>query len=150
MDLIQFQQNLIDIDVWELLKPILDKRLENVEKMNREQLSEGKMSDGKSTPSHSGGAMSEIYVDSKIERGVYNQSLYPAMNLYNTGDFYRGIRAYIEDSGITIESNDEKGLELETKYSSRIYGLTPENLTKLTKLCVDELVKSIHTAMFKN
>ena len=150
MDLIQFQQNLIDIDVWALLTPILEKKLDIMEKMNREQLSEGKMSDGKDTPSHSGGAMSQLYVDSKIERGVYNQSLYPKMNLYNTGDFYRGITAYLEDSGIMFESNDEKALKLETKYSSRIYGLTPEKLTKLTKSCVDELVKSIHSAMFKN
>ena len=150
MDLLQLQQNLLSIDVWELLKPILNNYLEDIEELNRKQLSEGLLANGESTPSHSGGKMSEIYVDNKIERGVYPEPLYPLMNFYNTGDFYRSITAYLDDAGIMFESNDEKALELESKYSSYLMGLTQESLSVLTSKIGSELIESLYGAILKN
>lgn len=147
MDLVQFQQNLLGIDVWEILKPILNKYLDEVERLNKDQLSKGLLANGDTTPSHSGSPISEMYVDSKIERGVYSESLYPKMNFYNTGDFYRGITAFLEDDGITIDSNDEKVLMLETRYSPYLLGLTKESVTKLTANIIDEFRVSLLKAM---
>ena len=72
--------------------------------------------------------MSELYVESKIQRGVYDDSLYPHMNFYNKGDFYKGITAYLEEEGITFESNDDKAVMLESRYSKFLLGLTDISL----------------------
>jgi hypothetical protein len=149
MDLIQFQQNLLSIDVWELLKPIINQHLEYVEQLNKEQLSQGLLADGNDTPSHSGSEMSNDYVASKIDRGVYPESLYPNMNFYNEGDFYKGITAFLEDDGITIDSDDEKAMMLEGEYSQYLMGLTQESLAKFTARLVTPLIESIHNEIFK-
>jgi hypothetical protein len=147
MDLIQFQQNLLGIDVWELLKLILEKYLSEIEQMNKEQLSRGLLATGDNTPFHSGSQKSEIYVEDKIDRGVYPESLYPKMNFYNRGDFYRSITAFLEDDGITIDSNDDKVLLLEEKYSPHLLGLTKESLSKLTSMIVGEFRISLLNTM---
>jgi len=129
--------------------PIIEKHLGFIENLNKAQLLKGLTSDNSKTPSYSGSPASEIYVDDKIERGAYNQSIYPAVNLYNTGDFYRGIKARVATFGIEIESFDPKASELESEYGSNIYGLTDESLEKFTNSIVDEFIEAIYKQLAK-
>jgi hypothetical protein len=133
----QIANNIKAIDEWEVLCEIIEKKLGRIIELNKKQLSEGDFADGTSTPSYSGSPMSEIYIDQKIERGAYLESLYPHMNFYNFGDFYRGITARIVEKGITIWSEDDKDEEIEEKYGgTRLFGLTDENF----ELFVDETI----------
>lgn len=129
--------------------PIIEKHLGFIENLNKAQLLKGLTSDNSKTPSYSGSPASEIYVYSKIERGIYNQSIYPSVNLYKEGDFYKGIRARVATFGIEIESFDSKANELESKYGSNIYGLTEESLEKFTNSIVDEFVEAIYKQLAK-
>lgn len=148
MDLVKFARN-CKINSWHILMPIIEKHLGFVENLNKAQLLNGLTSDNSKTPSYSGSPASEIYVDSKIEKGVYNQSIYPAVNLYNTGDFYRAIRARVATFGIEIESFDSKANELESEYGSNIYGLTDESLEKFINSIVDEFIEAIYKQLAK-
>lgn len=139
MDLIQFQRNLSNIDVWEILIPIIEKNLDEIEKLNKEQLQKGIASDGNNTPNHSGSIRSRKYVNQKVNRGVYDSSIYPHVNLYNTGDFYRKLTAKMDMMyGVSIESYDIKADVLEERYGSTIYGLTVESLEKFVSLIIDD------------
>jgi len=148
MDLIQFQRNL-KINVWHTLTPIIEKHLGYIENLNKSQLKKGIASDGFATPPHKKSAKSEIYLESKIARGVYDESIYPAVNLYNKGDFYRAIKARVATFGIEIESFDPKADELESKYGSTIYGLTDESLKKFTDSIIDEFIEALYKQLSK-
>jgi len=145
MDLIQFQQNLLNIDIWELLRPILQDHFADIEELNRKQLSEGEKADNSAMPDYK----SNVYADFK-ERFVPTYQIYPTTDLRYTGDFYKAIKAQFSTYGISIESFDGKAAELEAKYGSGIYGLTTESLELFTKKLIDPLIKSIHDAIFKN
>lgn len=133
----QIANNFRAIDEWEVLCEVIDKKLGLLVELNKKQLSEGKFASEKSTPAYSGSPMSEIYIDQKIERGVYPESLYPHMNFYNFGDFYNGMMSRIVENGITIWSEDDKSEELESKYGgTNLFGVTDENL----ELFVDEII----------
>lgn len=150
MDLIQFERNLRGIDAWEILIPIIQKNIHQIERLNKEQLQKGLGSDNLMTGRHSKSPKSELYVDSKIARGVYNESIYPAVNLYDTGKFYAGIRAELDMSyGITIESTDFKAQGLEEAYGSHIYGLTPESLKQFCALLIDDFREALLKAISK-
>lgn len=150
MDLIQFQNNLKSIDVWDVLIPIIEKNLNQIERLNKEQLQKGLMSNGNSTKPHSGSNRSDKYVNSKIQRGVYDPSIYPSVNLYNTGDFYRKLTAKMDLMyGVYIESYDAKADMLEERYGSAIYGLTPESLDKFVSLIIDDFKTALLSAMTK-
>lgn len=150
MDLLQFQHNLKNIDVWEVLIPIIEKNLDQIERLNKEQLKKGIASDGNPTPSHSGSLTSRKYVNTKVQRGVYDSSIYPHVNLYNTGDFYRKLTAKMDLMyGVYIESYDIKADVLEERYGSTIYGLTKESLEKLVNLIIDDFRTALLTEMTK-
>jgi len=129
--------------------PIIEKHIGFIQNLNKSQLLKGTTSDNTPTPSYSKSVKSEIYIDSKIERGVYNSAIYPSVNLYNKGDFFRGIKARVATFGIEIESTDSKADELESKYGSNIYGLTDESLTMFTNSIVDEFVEAIYNQLAK-
>ena len=150
MDLWQLQRNVKEIDAWDILIPIIEKNIHHVERLNKEQLQQGIRSTGARLPSHSRSQKSEIYVDSKIARGVYDQSIYPSWNLYNTGSFYNKIKAEIELSyGISIESFDYKAQGLEDAIGSDMYGLTNESLNQFCALLIDEFQTNLLKAMSK-
>ena len=150
MDLEQIERNLRGIDSWEILIPIIQKNLHYIERLNKEQLQKGIRSTGRALPSHSKSPMSEIYVDSKIERGVYDQSIYPAWNLYNTGSFYDQLKAKIEvNFGIIVESSDFKASFLEDEIGSDLYGLTPDSLSQFIDIIIDDFRTALLVAMTK-
>lgn len=143
MDLLKFATNLETIDPWQVLLPILIKNLNRIEELNKQQLREGIMADGSGTPSHSSSEMSEIYVDMKIEKGRYNESIYPSMNFYNEGDFYNGIKARMDLFGIEIESIDSKAKELESNFGSELYGLTDKSIELLIDPIMPEYIEAL-------
>ena len=144
MDLLKFQQNLLSIDVWELLKPIIEKHFEEIEQYNREQLSRGEMADGSAMRDYA----EESYADFK-SKYIPTYDIYPTTDLRYEGDFYRAIKASFDLYGISVESLDEKAAHLEKKYGSTIYGLTDESLKKLTDILAVELVIELKKAMLK-
>ncbi|MFA5652413.1 MAG: hypothetical protein WC933_03540 [Candidatus Paceibacterota bacterium] len=148
MDLLQLQKNFATINAWEILQPIIVKNLKRVEELNRKQLLKGDMSDGTSRH-HSKSEMSEIYIEDKISRGVYDQSIYPAMNFYNEGDFHKGIKAQMDLFGIEIESLDSKAKELEQEYGSVLYGLTDDSLKELLEPIIPEYIQSLFLELSK-
>ena len=150
MDLLQFQQNLKSIDVWEILIPIIEKNLNQIERLNKEQLQKGLTATGNPTKHHSGSARSDKYVNSKIQRGVYDPSIYPSVNLYNTGDFYRKLTAKMDMMYVVyIESYDAKADMLEEMYGSVIYGLAPESLGMFVDLIIDDFRAKLLTELTK-
>jgi hypothetical protein len=138
MDLIQFQNNCQTYDAWKILYPIINKHLDLIVKLNKDQLRRGETAEGYATPSHSKSPMSEIYVDSKIERGVYDESIYPRMNFYNTGDFYKWFKAKVTLLDIEIDSFDSKTKEIESKYGNDLLGLTDQSIGILVDNIIDE------------
>lgn len=144
MDLLQFQQNLQGIDVWEILRPILEKHFADIEELNREQLSEGIDGDGSGMPDYK----DENYANFK-DQYVPTYKIYPTTDLRLTGAFYEGIQAKFNLYGIEIESLDAKAAELERKYGSAIHDLTEESRSKLIDLIIDEYRESLLNAMTK-
>lgn len=126
-------------DAWEILIPTIEKNLNKIEELNKQQLQKGLASDGGTSGRHSGSKISRKYVNEKVNKGIYDSSIYPAVNLYNTGDFYRKLTAKMDLSfGIYIESFDAKADVLEERYGSKIYGLTKESMNELVKLIIDD------------
>lgn len=141
-DLTQIANRLRQIDVVKIFNDVLTNHLPQIEEFNREQLKEGIRSDGTSMPKHSKSKASEIYIDDKIERGVYDQSIYPAMNFYDKGDFQKGItakNASENENLIVVYSTDSKADELEDLGGSKIYGNTEENLSKIREEMIPEM-----------
>lgn len=138
MDLIQFQNNCRSYNAWNILVPIIQKHLDLIVKLNKDQLQRGETAEGHATPRHSKSSMSELYVDSKIERGVYDESIYPRMNFYNEGDFYKGFKAKVTLLDIEIDSFDSKAKELESKYGSDLMGLTDQSIGILIDNIINE------------
>ena len=143
-ELSDIARRLQSIDLIGLFDKALSKQLPQIEKFNRQQLNEGIRADGTSMPSHSKSPMSEIYIDNKIERGVYDQSIYPSMNFYYKGNFHRGIKAQMTLFDIEIESTDSKANELEELGGQSIYGNTEENLDKSRKEILDETLEMLN------
>lgn len=130
-ELSDIAKRLQSIDLVGLFDKVITNHLPQIEELNRQQLKEGIRADGSSMPRHSKSPMSEIYIDDKIERGVYDESIYPAMNFYDKGDFHRGIKAKMTLFYIEIESTDSKANELENLGGQLIYGNTETSLEKV-------------------
>jgi hypothetical protein len=145
MDLLQFQQNLQSIDVWQILIPILEKHFGDIEELNRKQLSEGTRGDGSPMPDYK----SESYADFK-SKYIPTYSIYPTADLRYTGDFYAAIKAKLTLFGIEIESSDWKAQVLEQKYGQQINDLTEESMQIFIDLIIDEFRESLLTQMTKN
>ena len=143
-ELSDIARRLQSINLISLFDKALSDQLPQIEEFNRQQLKEGIRSDGSGMPSHSKSPQSEIYIDNKIERGVYNESIYPAMNFYDKGDFHRGITAEMTLFDVEIESTDSKAGELEELGGSLIYGNTEENLEKSRKIILNETLEMLN------
>lgn len=146
MDLIKFQRNCKSFDAWQIMIPIIQKHLDLIVKLNKDQLKKGETAEGYATPSHRKSTMSEIYVDYKIERGVYDQSIYPRMNFYDTGDFYNAFKAKVTLFDIEIESFDDKAKDLENRYGNDLMGLTDQSIVIL----VDNIINEYQEAAYKH
>lgn len=146
MDLLQFQNNLLNIDVWELLKPILRRYLPEILDANTGQLRRGELNDGDLLEMYKSAA----YLDFKESLSSYKAPSGVA-DLFVTGDFHFAFFGEVNDEGITFDSDDEKTEVLERRYSSDIFGIQPNEWEVIKREQVlPELVKAIQMAMFKN
>lgn len=81
--------------------------------LNRKQLDKGQKSDGSFLPNYK----------SKSRSGP--------IRLYDTGDFWRGIRFIADNDKITSFSDDRKNSLLQDKYGEKILGLTAQSKIEL-------------------
>lgn len=139
MDLIQFRDNLLRVNVWETLKPILQRYLPETLDANLRQLRRGELKDGDPLEPYK----SAIYLDFKESLASYNApSGIP--DLFVTGDFHNAFFGKVDDEGITIDSSDEKTGELESRYSSDIFGIQPNEWEQIKRdYILPELIESL-------
>lgn len=142
-NIVETYNRLKSIDIWIELKEIIRKRQNDILALNKGQLQKGLLSTGNKTYPHSRSAKARKYVTDKINRGVYDSSIYPSVNLYNEGDFYKAFRIVIADLYIEIISEDSKADELEQRYTPDIYGLTDDNMRYLISILLPELQDKI-------
>jgi hypothetical protein len=146
MDLLQFQNNLLSINVWELLKPILRRYLPEILDANTRQLRRGELNDGDLLEMYKSAA----YLDFKESLASYKAPSGVA-DLFVTGDFQDAFFGEVNDEGITFDSNDEKTEVLERRYSSDLFGIQPKEWEVIKQdQIIPELVKAIQMAIFKN
>lgn len=137
MDISEMQKSLKAINVWELMKPILAESSEMVISSNQKQLRAGEKSNEDNTKAY----RSKSWRKYKESLTSYKSS--PYADLYDTGDFYKGFYAEVNQKGIKVGSNDSKEDELEERDGKEIFGLTEESLEKLRPVWANKLVKSI-------
>lgn len=125
-------------DAWGILYPIIQEHLELITKLNKDQLQRGETAEGYATPTHTLGKLSKFYVESKIDKGIYDSGIYPRMNFYNEGDFYRGLKARVTLMDIEIESFDSKTKDLESRYGNDLIGLTDQSISLLIDAIINE------------
>lgn len=123
MNIFEAQRRLERLDIVQLIEDIIQGDEAIIVELNQKQLLAGKNADGsKVRPIYA----SDKYADFKqqitpnSERGQYTP------NLYLTGQFYSTFFVLATNSIITYGSDGDVN-DLETKYSSKIFGLTKES-----------------------
>ena len=110
----------------------LEKNPSNLVKMNREQLMNGIDADGGDMPN---------YADS-------NKKKSGKINLFDTGDFQRGIEPIFSDDGVDMISADSKAWFLDPfREVINTLGLTDENIDKWLKKAIPNIQKTIKKAL---
>ena len=122
------QVNPVDV-VFDTLKQDPD----TITKLNKQQLLRGEMSDGKRTPEHTYGSLSKLYVADKQSSGKISSSTLPHVNLFDSGDFYRGFTTRFQRDNFSIYSRDSKSSMLQDTYGNGIFGLQPISVDALMK-----------------
>jgi hypothetical protein len=110
------------IDFYAICERVLQRHSDDIEALNKLQLLSGQKSDGTKLPPYS-----KSYLKT---RKKYGRPTAP-MDLYLTGKLHEAIFTTFFDKSFNIESNDYKGDILESRFGSKIYGLTNENKMKL-------------------
>jgi hypothetical protein len=88
------------------------------------------------------------YVTELITRGAKRQGDHYTLD--DTGAFYRSMFVTVLKEAIEIDANADKGDEnLFEKYSTKIIGLTDENLGKLIELVKKEYIKQAREILFR-
>ena len=144
MGFTRLRNNLLSIDPWKVLAPILERHLDLIEELNRKQLSEGQKADGSSMPEYN----NEEYAYFKVAE-IPTYEIFPVVDLRYEGDFYREIKASLDLFGVNIESFDEKASKLESKYGSLIYGLTDISIGILVETIINEFVLAFEAEILK-
>jgi len=119
----------VEIKTKSLLKNELKPTIED---FNTEQLSLGMRSDGVALPDYS---ETSIKVFGK-PRG--------RIKLYDTGDYYHSIEAFVQNNKLILHASDWKDVKLQKRFGAKILGLTEENIKilqneDLTPLLVEKI-----------
>jgi hypothetical protein len=144
MNLYDLQNNLLAIDPWELLRPILEKHFPEIEQLNRNQLSKGERADESVMPDY----RSMEYADFK-DQYIPTYNIFPTTDLRYTGDFYNALKVGFSTYGLSFESLDDKADQLERKYGSAIYGLNQASKVKLIAMINQEFKQALKSAILK-
>ena len=142
MSILQLQQTIDGIDVYEVLDKVLERFKPELLDLNTSQLEKGEASDGSNVG---------MYVDSeyaKFKKSIGSISS-PKVDLKVTGDFYEGFRAEIKKKIISISSKDSKAGNLEKRYGSEIYGLTASNLSVYIDTILPYFIDEMRKEMLK-
>ena len=96
-----------------------------------DQMRHGIASDGKYIGEYSKSIQGQAYAAYKDEKGLQDPAPYGFVNLYNTGDFTKGINLDYSNDYALPYSTDSKEKTLLQKYSEKIYGLSEKWMYKI-------------------
>jgi hypothetical protein len=115
--------SLKSIDIEKMIDEILNELMPEILDLNTDQLSKGQLKDGDLLEKYK----SDSYYEFKLSLGTYKAPDGVA-DLFVDGDFYNGFTGIIKSDIIEIKSTDSKANDLESNYSSDIYGLNENNI----------------------
>lgn len=105
-----------------IIRDVVEENKTEVEDKQIKQLEAGQNPDGsRITPEYS---------DLTIELKKMKGQPYDKVTLYDTGDFYRGIKLDLASDSFTLDSSDSKTDDLVDKYGD-VFGLTNEHKQEL-------------------
>lgn len=112
---------------------------------NLRQLRRGELKDGDLLEQYK----SAIYLDFKKSLASYNAPSGIA-DLFVTGDFHNAFFGDVNDEGVTFDSADSKTGELESRYSSDIFGIQPDEWEQIkTGDVLPELIEALTNEILK-
>jgi hypothetical protein len=126
----------LNIDFNAILKRVLERHAEEIEDLNRNQLTQGKRSDGSQLPPYT-----PAYAKRK------GKALTPK-TLNDTGTFHNEIFTTFFEKSFNVESNNWKSDIIESNWGQKIFGLTDENKRKLAEMIRDEVASELRKEMF--
>ena len=137
--LFEFEKRIKEIDerwlIDRLIEILIDYRYE-LEDKNREQLREGKKSDGSLFKEYA--PLSVFLKGNNFDfRGHYR------LQLFDTGSFHSELFLDIQDDKIFFWSRDSKTSELVGKYGDNIFGLTEKNVNLVMPKIEDKLINRV-------
>ena len=99
----------------------LKARSNDIAELNRDQLKQGKRADGSFLPDYSNNSVTK-----------FGKKKGP-IKLYDTGDFYEGIKPEFAKTDFLLKDDDSKTDLLEDRYGDDILGLSKENIEELAQ-----------------
>lgn len=162
MDLLDLQTRLQNIDLWEILTPILEKNKDVFVELNKQQLIDGQTSKGEGihpkynedpyfphvtksgkTITAKGYAAWKSIKQKKGEIPSSSVKSYNTPNLYIKGTFHSNIYAAVNSLGIEIGAQGF-GSDFDQKFHD-IFGVTEEHLDEaLSDKIIDEFIEAIY------
>lgn len=65
------------------------------------------------------------------------------VTLKDTGDYHEGHDLKRMEDGFEVINRDEKTLKLTTKYTSKILGLTDDNIDEMNRFILDDVIENV-------
>lgn len=137
------------MDLLAIFKRVLQRHGNEIEALNKEQLSRGKRSDNSSLP-----AYKKSYLKT---RRKFGRPTAP-MDLNLKGDFYSKFFTNFLSNGVIVGSTDSKRGILEGRFGTKIHGLTDENKivilengvrTEFIRECKKEFLVNVKNELFR-
>lgn len=156
MDLLDLQTRLQNIDLWEILTPILEKNKDVFVELNKQQLIDGQTSKGegihpkynedpyfKSKGQARGYAIWKKKLETSGQIPASTTKSFNTPNLYIKGTFHSNIYAAVNSFGIEIGAQGF-GSDFDQKFHD-IFGVTEEHLDEaLSDKIIDEFIEAIY------
>jgi hypothetical protein len=152
MDLQQFATNCETLNPWEVLMPVLEKYLPEMEKDNRDNLWDGKTSLGANiTPTY----LTDPYFKSQKQAMGYakwksspgymkdSSRSFETPNLYIDGTFYREINAVVTSLGIEFNAETSLGSAIQAKFGNKVLGITDEDWKPISEKVIPEYIDAL-------
>lgn len=127
--------NLSRIDLMAITESALQARPDIIAELNRDQLRQGQTSNAASLPPYS-----------NVSVNKFGKTAGP-IKLYDTGDFYKGIKPEFAQTSFTIEDSDFKTDMLKDRYGDDILGLTQENIGELAQDALGQIQYELRQAL---
>jgi len=140
------KSNIANLDLWQLLVPVLQKRNKEIVAVVQDQMSKGIRGDGAKI----GDYRSDAYVALK-EREVPTYKLNGEVDLRFSGDFYQDMYAEVNQNEVRVGSKDSKEEKLQGQYSELIFDITEQNIDLVTDdKAIEEFANIVLTNILKN